>query len=93
RKFIMRRMYRCSSILARISHTRRDLPNGLLINTPLQRGAPGCNLHVNRFNGFSHGVETVETVEDPDASANTPLKRGVNEIYLFPGPQRVKYPG
>ena len=50
-----------------------------LINTPLQRGAPGCNLHINRFNGFSHGVETVETVENPGTSASTPLKRGVNE--------------
>jgi len=50
-----------------------------LINTPLQRGASGCNLRVNRFNGFSHSVETVKTVENPVASANTPLKRGVNE--------------
>ncbi|MCX6905107.1 MAG: hypothetical protein NTW03_16835 [Verrucomicrobia bacterium] len=51
-----------------------------LINTPLQRGDRGRNLRVNRFNGFSHWVETVETVENPGASANTPLKRGVNEI-------------
>ncbi|MCX6905870.1 MAG: hypothetical protein NTW03_20800, partial [Verrucomicrobia bacterium] len=33
---------------------------------------------------FSHGGETVETVENPGPSATTPLKRGVNEICLFP---------
>jgi len=63
-----------------------------LINTPLQRGARGATIRMNRFNGFSHGVETVETVEDPGASANTPLKRGVNEIRLLPPPQSAKDP-
>jgi hypothetical protein len=33
----------------------------------------------NRFNGFSHADETVETVADALRTAITPLKRGVNE--------------
>ncbi|MCX6905976.1 MAG: hypothetical protein NTW03_21360 [Verrucomicrobia bacterium] len=33
-----------------------------LINTPLQRGVWGATSRINRFNGFSHGVETL----DPD---------------------------
>ena len=63
------------------------------INTPLQRCAGGCILRANRFNGFSHWVETVETVEHPGTSANTPLKRGVNEICLFLVPESLKHLG
>ena len=49
------------------------------VNTPLQRGAKRCCAHVNRFNGLSHLVETVETVEDASPPPSTPLKRGVNQ--------------
>jgi hypothetical protein len=55
------------------------LGNGLLINTPLQRGAqrpPGAR---NRFNGLPDPTETVETVLGREQSFGTPLKRGVNE--------------
>jgi len=50
-----------------------------LINTPLQRGGEQRWNLKNRFNGFSRRVETVETVLNSLRSANTPLKRGVNE--------------
>jgi RND family efflux transporter MFP subunit len=52
---------------------------GPLINTPLQRGGRRSQEFGNRFNGFSHTDETVETVSCPLAPWSTPLKRGVNE--------------
>ena len=48
---------------------------------------------MNRFNGFSHGVETVKTVGGPSLSAGTPLKRGVSEIRRHPALHGVKPPG
>jgi hypothetical protein len=57
----------------------RGCAAGLLINTPLQRGAGCAREPRNRFNGFPHPGETVETVSDPLGPSITPLKRGVNE--------------
>ena len=51
-----------------------------LINTPLQRGDRRTHNDGNRFNGFSGGLETAEAVDDTHSPANTPLKRGANEI-------------
>jgi hypothetical protein len=59
--------------------TTNDLGRAILINTPLQRGAWWHRELINRFNGFSHAAETVETVDDASRTAITPLKRGVNE--------------
>jgi len=64
-----------SSHLTRIFRKRP----GALINTLLQRGVTCWQVLRNRFNGFSRGVKTVETVSDPLRPPNTPLKRGVNE--------------
>ena len=50
-----------------------------LVDTPLQRGAAWRRELKNRFNGFSHRVETVEPVSIFLGTINTPLKRGVNE--------------
>ena len=58
---------------------RRRTAQPLLINTPLQRGAWRCRGGVNRFNGFWHTVEPVETVCCPRSSASTPVKWGANE--------------
>ncbi len=56
---------------------------GSLINTSLQRslqrGGRRCRELGNRFSGFSHLNETVETVSRPLGSFITSLKRGVNE--------------
>jgi RND family efflux transporter MFP subunit len=52
---------------------------GPLIITPLQRGGRRSEEIGNRFNGFSHLDETVETVSRPFGPWITPLKRGVNE--------------
>ena len=65
--------------LAGFVHASRVTQEAHLINTPLQRGAGRPRCVSNRFNGFAHGVETVETVEHPGSAAFTPLKRGVNE--------------
>ncbi|MGD0260175.1 MAG: hypothetical protein ABSD29_10170 [Verrucomicrobiota bacterium] len=62
-----------------------------LINTPLQRGGNRCAVLVNRFNGFSHLGQTVETVSNA-AHPSSMLKRGVNESRLLAGSQGVKYP-
>ena len=51
----------------------------LLINTRLQPGVMRAALALNRFNGFSGGRETVETVTPSSCAQVTPLKRGVNE--------------
>ena len=53
----------------------------ILINTPLQRGAWGSGVGVNRFNGFHPVRETVKTVSRSHPGHHTPLKRGVNEIF------------
>ena len=53
-----------------------------VINTPLQQGVWWGEGVRNRFNGFPHDVETVETVSLPLAVAITPLKRGDNERCL-----------
>ena len=50
-----------------------------LIHTPLQRGACEPGKVGNRFNGFSHLLQTVESVSVSSPTPNTPLKRGVNE--------------
>ena len=50
-----------------------------LITTSLQRGERRREGIENRFNGFSHGVETVETVSRRASSKTTSLKRGVIE--------------
>jgi hypothetical protein len=50
-----------------------------LINTSLQRGESEAERPSNRFNGFPHGVETVETVPPSTPSKITLLKRGVKE--------------
>ena len=57
-------------------------PKSNLINTPLQRGGPRAAWLGNRFNGFSHRAETVETVPHSALTTITPLKRGVNERCL-----------
>jgi len=49
------------------------------INTLLQRGVRTTSGCQNRFNGFLHGVETVETVSVHLHAQNTSLKQGVNE--------------
>jgi hypothetical protein len=51
----------------------------VLIHTPLQRGENKTQQTNNRFSGFRHGVETVETVSTWESRSNTPRKRGVNE--------------
>jgi multidrug efflux system outer membrane protein len=66
-------------ILARIFHRPPGSTLGVLINTLLQRGVTCCQDLTNRFNGFSRGVETVETVSDALRTPNTLLKQGVNE--------------
>jgi len=50
----------------------------VLINTPLQRGVAWWRELGNRFNGFLHTPETVETVSAHLPTLDTPLKRGVN---------------
>jgi len=65
-------------ILARILNKLFPTPPANLINTPLQRGGRGTGELGNRFNGFSHSVETVKTVSTSCRSIITPLKRGVN---------------
>jgi hypothetical protein len=50
-----------------------------LINTPLQWGVPRPQVLMNRFNGFSRPLETVETVPIASKTLATPLKRGINE--------------
>jgi hypothetical protein len=50
-----------------------------LINTPLQRGGGTTNGCQNRFNGFPHRTETVETVFVRSGRLNTSLKQGVNQ--------------
>jgi hypothetical protein len=50
-----------------------------LINTLLQRGAETTNGNQNRFNGFSRGMKTVETVSACRLTLDTQLKQGVNE--------------
>ncbi|MEW6306357.1 MAG: hypothetical protein AB1705_23070 [Verrucomicrobiota bacterium] len=52
---------------------------GLLINTPLQRGAGAGGREINCFNSFRCMRETVETVEGIEVVVHTSLKRGVNE--------------
>ncbi len=53
--------------------------SNLLINTPLQRGDPGCPGFLNRFSGFPRDAETAEAVVEFCGAAITPVKRGVNE--------------
>jgi ribose transport system substrate-binding protein len=65
--------------LARTFHKFIGRTQAPLINTPLQRGVAWWRDPRNRFNGFSHLAETVETVPITHRIANTPLKRGVNE--------------
>src|SRR5262249_49634116 len=51
-------------------------------NTPLQRGVSAAG-ETNRFSGFdgdaSGGSKTAEAVKPPNGTADSPLKRGVNE--------------
>lgn len=51
-----------------------------LINTLLQQGDDGPDNDANRFNGFSSGNQTVETVFHSLRVRSTLLKQGVNEI-------------
>jgi hypothetical protein len=51
-----------------------------LINTLLQQGDEGSDKYSNRFNGFSSGSQTVETVFHSLRVRYTLLKQGVNEI-------------
>jgi hypothetical protein len=51
----------------------------ILINTLLQRGVGVWQVSLNRFSGFPHLVETVETVLRHIRVQSTPLKQGVNE--------------
>lgn len=66
-------------VLGRIFHKPPGSTLGALINTPLARGAARWQGLRNRFNGFSHAVETVETVSEALRPANTPPKQPVNE--------------
>jgi hypothetical protein len=50
-----------------------------LINTSLQRGGDAIQSTPNRFSGFEHGVEAVETAWLQVVPGFTSLKRGVNE--------------
>jgi hypothetical protein len=52
------------------------------INTPLQRGDQTNNVDKNRFNGFSYGPETVQTVSPASWALDAWLKLGVNEMLL-----------
>lgn len=61
-------------------HNPEGSTPGALIKTPLQRGVWGRQVLRNRFNGFSHAVETVETVSQASRTSLTPLKRCVNRI-------------
>jgi hypothetical protein len=58
---------------------KEEMNEASLINTLLQRGAAATNGCQNRFNGFSHRTETVETVFVHRCAPNTLLKQGVNE--------------
>src|SRR5260370_40115453 len=50
-----------NKILGRIFHAV-ERRTAAFINTPLQRGEQRCHEPGNRFNGFSHRNETVETM-------------------------------
>jgi hypothetical protein len=56
-----------------------EMNEAIFINTPLQRGAGTTNGYQNRFNGFSRGMKTVETVSACRLTLDTHLKQGVNE--------------
>jgi hypothetical protein len=58
---------------------KEEMNETFLINTPLQRGAATTNGSQNRFNGFSRGMKTVETVSACRLTPGTQLKQGVNE--------------
>jgi hypothetical protein len=58
---------------------KEEMNEASLINTLLQRGAVTTNGCQNRFNGFSRGMKTVETVSDCRLTLDTQLKQGVNE--------------
>jgi hypothetical protein len=45
----------------------------------LQRGVKAARRRSNRFNGFRHCIQTVETVLRLSPLANTPLKQGVKK--------------
>ena len=72
-------------ILANVNCPQSNVSSAPLINTPLQRGARHDETRFNRFKGFDGGRETVETVSSAPGSANTPLKRGVNETTVSAG--------
>jgi hypothetical protein len=56
-----------------------EVASHMLINTLLQRGVGAWRVGHNRFSGFPHLVETVETVPGRPRVQSTPLKQGVNE--------------
>ena len=56
-----------------------EVASHILINTLLQRGVGVWRVGHNRFSGFPHLVETVETVPRRLRVQSTPLKQGVNE--------------
>jgi hypothetical protein len=57
---------------------QKEMNESIFINTPLQQGARMGKERENRFNGFAHGTETVETVPVLLRASHTPLKQGVN---------------
>ena len=71
-----------SSACVQIFNERTGATQSPLINTPLQRGGDRQQDRRNRFNGFSHPLETVETVPAFAQMPNTPLKRLVDEKWL-----------
>jgi len=60
---------------------QKEMNEAILINTPLQRGVRTGAERENRFNGFLHPTETVETVSVHPVAGNTLLKQGVNETW------------
>jgi hypothetical protein len=56
-----------------------EVASHILINTLLQRGVGVWRVGYNRFSGFPHLVETVETVPRHPRVQSTPLEQGVNE--------------
>jgi hypothetical protein len=70
--------YAAQKVVTRTMHTLSDVA-GRFSLTPCFSGVFLGGGDPNRFNGFSHADETVETVGASHTSPYTPLKQGVNE--------------